>query len=78
MVGSESNVFYGGRLSGVGINAILRLFINKIGLGHMLSVRLQKHITGAAVDVLLVAFFMSVSFHSLLFFRALQSGRWGV
>ena len=31
----------------------------------MLSVRLQKHITGAAVDVLLVASFMSVSFQVL-------------
>ena len=39
---------------GLVVATIVRLFINKIGLGHMLSVRLQKHITGAAVDFLLV------------------------
>ncbi len=50
---------------GLIVATIVRLFINKIGLGHMLSVRLQKHITGAAVDVLLVASFMSVSFQVL-------------
>lgn len=50
---------------GLVVATIVRLFINKIGLGHMLSVRLQKHITGAAVDFLLVASFMSVSFSVL-------------
>ncbi len=44
---------------------IVRLIINKMGLGHMLSSRLQKHITGTAVDILLVASFMSVSFQVL-------------
>ncbi|SDP34173.1 sodium/glutamate symporter [Desulforhopalus singaporensis] len=51
---------------GLVVATLVRLFINKIGLGHMLSVRLQKHITGAAVDVLLVASFMSVSFQVLV------------
>ena len=50
---------------GLVVATIVRLLINKIGLGHMLSVRLQKHITGAAVDFLLVASFMSVSFQVL-------------
>ena len=50
---------------GLIVATIVRLFINKIGLGHMLSVRLQKHITGSAVDILLVASFMSVSFQVL-------------
>jgi len=46
---------------GLCVATVVRLFINKIGLGHMLSVRLQKHITGTAVDILLIASFMSVS-----------------
>ena len=50
---------------GLVVATIVRLIINKIGLGHMLSSRLQKHITGAAVDILLVASFMSVSFQVL-------------
>jgi len=50
---------------GLIIATIVRLLINKVGLGHMLSSRLQKHITGTAVDFLLVASFMSVSFQVL-------------
>jgi ESS family glutamate:Na+ symporter len=50
---------------GLIVATIVRLLINKIGLGHMLSPRLQKHITGTAVDILLVASFMSVSFQVL-------------
>ena len=50
---------------GLCVATVVRLIINKIGLGHMLSSRLQKHITGAAVDILLVASFMSVSFQVL-------------
>ncbi|MCG6909618.1 MAG: hypothetical protein LJE94_05775 [Deltaproteobacteria bacterium] len=50
---------------GLVVATVVRLIINKIGLGHMLSSRLQKHITGAAVDILLVASFMSVSFQVL-------------
>jgi len=47
---------------GLCVATVVRLVINKLGLGHMLSVRLQKHITGTAVDFLLIASFMSVSF----------------
>ncbi len=50
---------------GLCVATVVRLVINKMGLGHMLSSRLQKHITGAAVDILLVASFMSVSFQVL-------------
>ncbi len=47
---------------GLCVATVVRLVLNKMGLGHMMSVRLQKHITGTSVDILLIASFMSVSF----------------
>lgn len=46
-------------LHGLVVCIILRFIMNKLGFGNLLSPGVQKHITGVAVDVMLVASFMS-------------------
>lgn len=46
-------------LHGLFVCLIIRFVMNKLGCGHLLNPGVQKHITGLAVDVMLVASFMS-------------------
>ena len=46
-------------LHGLFVCLLIRFAMNKLGFGHLLSPGIQKHITGLAVDVMLVASFMS-------------------
>ncbi len=47
-------------LHGLVISLLLRFTMNKLGCSHLLNIGVQKHITGTAVDVMLVSSFMSV------------------
>ena len=47
-------------LHGLVVCLIIRFVMNKLGCGHLLNFGVQKHITGLAVDVMLVSSFMSV------------------
>lgn len=47
-------------LHGLGVCLILRFLMNRLGFGHLLNPGIQKHLTGLAVDIMLVASFMSV------------------
>ncbi len=52
-------------LHGLVVCLIIRFIMNKLGCGHLLNFGVQKHITGLAVDVMLVSSFMSVKFSVL-------------
>jgi len=52
-------------LHGLVVCLLIRFVMNKLGCGHLLSPGIQKHITGLAVDVMLVASFMSTKFSVL-------------
>lgn len=48
-------------LNGLVVCLIMRFIMNKLGFGNLLDTGIQKHITGASVDIMLAASIMSVN-----------------